>query len=129
MRKVYISACRLVSGARRTNRCPDSKNSPANAQDNTRSNVRFAAEDEEIDPLDESRRNSRLDNDTEELSPEAHEQIRSLAMSLQKSRIQESRMSNFAYEPVSMPPSRVSMPSIVQFVLGIDRQIGAFKRE
>lgn len=129
MRKVYISACRLISGARRTNRCPDSKNSPANAQDNTRSNVRFAAEDEEIDPLDESRRNSRLDNDTEELSPEAHEQIRSLAMSLQKSRIQESRMSNFAYEPVSMPPSRVSMPSIVQFVLGIDRQIGAFKRE
>lgn len=129
MRKVDISACRLVSGARRTNRCPESKNSPANAQDNTRSNVRFAAEDEEIDPLDESRRNSNLDNDNEELSPEAHEQIRSLAMSLQKSRIQESRMSNFAYEPVSMPPSRVRMPSIVQFVLGIDRQIGAFKRE
>jgi hypothetical protein len=81
--------------------------------------VRFAAEDEAIDPLDESRRNSKLDN-AEELSPEAHEQIRSLAMSLQKSRIQESRMSNFAYEPVSMPPSRVCIVSTLQYVHDID---------
>lgn len=111
MNKVHISAYRLVSGARQTNRCPESKPTPANAEENTRSNVRFAAQDEEIDPLDESRRNSKLDNETEELSPEAHEQIRSLAISLQKSRLQESRMSNFAYEPVSMPPSRVSLPN------------------
>ena len=78
-----------------------------------RSNVRFASEDEQIDPLDASRRNSKLDSVSgEDLSPEAHEQIRNLAMSLQKSRIQESRMANFAYEPVSMPTSRVCMHSI-----------------
>ncbi|RVX70685.1 hypothetical protein B0A52_05335 [Exophiala mesophila] len=73
-----------------------------------RSNVRFAAQDEEIDPLDESRRNSKLgDARDEDLTPEAHEQIRNLAMTLQKSRLQENRMANFAYEPVSMPASRV----------------------
>jgi hypothetical protein len=71
--------------------------------------VRFAAADEEIDPLNESRRTSEAGGGVknEELSPEAHEQIRNLAMSLQKSRLQESRMANFAYETVSMPPSRV----------------------
>src|ERR1700712_4579010 len=70
--------------------------------------VRFAPEDEEIDPLDESRRRSGAGGvENEELSPEAHEQIRNLAMSLQKSRLQENRMANFAYETVSMPPSRV----------------------
>lgn len=109
-----------------TNRCPESK-ARQDGGENIRSNVRFA-EDEEIDPLDESRRNSKLDN-TEDLSPEAHEQIRSLAMSLQKSRIQESRLANFAYEPVSMPPSRVCMLSILQCVHDIDPHLGAFKRE
>lgn len=76
-------------------------------RENGPSNVRFA-EDEEIDPLDDSRRNSQIgDGRSEELSPEAHEQIRNLAMTLQKSRLQENRMANFAYETVSMPPSRV----------------------
>jgi hypothetical protein len=70
--------------------------------------VRFASDDEEIDPLDETRRLSQAEGvKDEDLSPEAHEQIRSLAMSLQKSRLQENRMANFAYETVSMPPSRV----------------------
>ncbi|OAP64924.1 hypothetical protein AYL99_00896 [Fonsecaea erecta] len=70
--------------------------------------VRFASENEEIDPLDKSRRLSQAGGvKNEELSPEAHEQIRNLAMSLQKSRLQENRMANFAYETVSMPPSRV----------------------
>ncbi|KIW63649.1 hypothetical protein, variant [Phialophora macrospora] len=70
--------------------------------------VRFAAGDEEIDPLNESRRTSAASGGKNEvLTPEAHEQIRNLAMSLQKSRLQENRMANFAYEPVSMPPSRV----------------------
>jgi hypothetical protein len=67
------------------------------------SNVRFAEEDEEIDPI------SSIPDDKrpEDLSPEARQQIKNLAMTLQKSRLQESRMSNYAYEPVSMPPSRV----------------------
>ncbi|KIV87432.1 hypothetical protein PV11_02977 [Exophiala sideris] len=74
-------------------------------RDEAQSNVRFASQDEEIDPKDAAARAA--DEDDEELSPEAHEQIRNLAISLQKSRVQESRMANFAYETVSMPPSRV----------------------
>jgi hypothetical protein len=71
-------------------------------------NVRFASEDEETDPLDESKHDQQKGViPDEEFGPEAHEQIRNLAMSLQKSRLQENRMANFAYEPVSMPPSRV----------------------
>ena len=67
-----------------------------------KSRARFADEDEEIDPIQ-----SIPEQRPEDMSPEAREQIKNLAMTLQKSRIQENRMSNFAYEPVSMPPSRV----------------------
>jgi hypothetical protein len=44
----------------------------------------------------------------EDLSPEAKEEIRNLATTLQKSKIQETRMHNFQFEPVSLPTSRVS---------------------
>ena len=75
--------------------------------------MRFKDEDEEIDPIQSVKSVSvpkhKQSVDEEEMSPEAHEQIRNLAMTLQKSRIQESRMANFAYEPVSMPPSRVDL--------------------
>ena len=74
--------------------------------------MRFKDEDEEIDPIQGVKSVSvpkpKQSADEEEMSPEAHEQIRNLAMTLQKSRIQESRMAGFAYEPVSMPASRVS---------------------
>ncbi|KAK5456281.1 Nitrogen permease reactivator protein [Exophiala xenobiotica] len=77
-------------------------------EEDAQPNVRFASEDEEIDPLDESKHDQQKGViPDEEFGPEAHEQIRNLAMSLQKSRLQENRMANFAYEPVSMPPSRV----------------------
>ena len=69
--------------------------------------MRFADDDEDIDPLQSPGPNTQKNTDREDLSPEAHEQIRNLAITLQKSRLQEQRMSNFAYEPVSMPPSRV----------------------
>lgn len=95
------------SDAKQEQNEPSKTNKQENAQ-SSQGAVRFAAEDEEIDPLDGSRRISEAgESKKEELSPEAHEQIRSLAMSLQKSRLQENRMANFAYEPVSMPPSRV----------------------
>ena len=84
----------------------DQKNNSQNANDGERGNVRFAAEEETIEPTKDLTNTE--DKRTDDLSPEAHEQIRNLAMTLQKSRLQESRMSNFAYEPVSMPPSRVS---------------------
>jgi hypothetical protein len=68
--------------------------------------VRFADNLEEIDPLStDSGANTRPVAD---LAPEAKEEIRNLAMSLQKSRLQESRLTNFAFEPVSLPASRVS---------------------
>jgi hypothetical protein len=70
-------------------------------------NVRFAPEDENIEPIKDII--DAPDKREDELSPEAHEQIRNLAISLQKSRLQESRMANFAYEPVSMPASRVDL--------------------
>ena len=61
-----------------------------------------------LDSIDEKElQDIKADKGTNSMTPEAHEQIRNLAMSVQKSRIQENRMSNFAYEPVSMPPSRV----------------------
>ena len=74
--------------------------------------MRFKDEDEEIDPIqsvkDVSVPKHKQSVDDEDMTPEAQEQIRNLAMTLQKSKIQESRMANFAYEPVSMPASRVS---------------------
>jgi hypothetical protein len=42
------------------------------------------------------------------MSPEAEEELRSLSASLQKSRCQARRMEHFSFEPVSLPPSRVS---------------------
>jgi hypothetical protein len=46
------------------------------------------------------------------LSPETEQEIRNLAMTLQKSRCQARRMENFSYEPVSLPASRVRQPSL-----------------
>ncbi|KIX08378.1 uncharacterized protein Z518_03034 [Rhinocladiella mackenziei CBS 650.93] len=77
---------------------------PDNAE-SSQSNVQLASEEEEVEPLDGTRRTSQAGG--EEFNPDAHEQIRSLAMSLPKARLQENRMANFAYETVSMPPSRV----------------------
>lgn len=84
---------------------PNVQNNSQTAEGSDRGNVRFASEEETIEPVKDL-----IDADdkgADELSPEAHEQIRNLAITLQKSRLQESRMANFAYEPVSMPPSRV----------------------
>ncbi|KAL5387133.1 hypothetical protein DPSP01_003743 [Paraphaeosphaeria sporulosa] len=47
----------------------------------------------------------------EELSPEAEQELRNLSKTLQQSRCQARRMANFAYEPVSLPPSRAASPS------------------
>ena len=73
--------------------------------------VRFASENEEIEPVKTvhdmtADRGQRPSGD--DLSPEAKEEIRNLAMTLQKSKIQENRMSNFHFEPYSLPASRVS---------------------
>ena len=77
-----------------------------------KSNVRFASAVDEIRPeashdgpedLIEAQHEAEL----QEMTPEAREEIKRLAMSQQKSRIQEQRVSHFAYDTFSLPASRV----------------------
>ena len=74
--------------------------------------VRFSDVNQEIEPEEALQHVTTLtgagEQEKEVLSPEAEQEIRNLSMSLQKSRCQARRMENFAYEPVSLPPSRVS---------------------
>ncbi|KAF9889417.1 serine/threonine protein kinase [Aspergillus nanangensis] len=68
--------------------------------------VRFSSVTEEIEPSNQP---------TSTLSPEPvvpgrkqEDDLRSLAASLQRSQLQESRMGKFSFDPVSLPPSRVA---------------------
>ena len=70
--------------------------------------VRFSSVNQEIEPLHSLKTTSQAsDNASNQLSPQAEEEIRQLSLSLHKSHIQQQRMSNFAFEPVSVPVSRV----------------------
>ena len=74
--------------------------------------VRFASGVQEIEPSTKLDSLNSIPSDPtdeklpEDLSPEAKEEIRRLAMTLQKSKLQESRMCKFAFEPCSLPPSQ-----------------------
>jgi hypothetical protein len=72
--------------------------------------VRFASQQQEIEPVPPLTHIESLvgPEPRDDLTPEAKEELRSLAMSLQKSRLQTTRMGNFNFEPVSLPVSRVS---------------------
>lgn len=74
-------------------------------------NVRFKSRDEEIAPessLESVESISAKDGvRRDDLDSTAQEELKNLAVTLQKSR-QQKRLENFAYEPVSLPPSRVS---------------------
>lgn len=74
--------------------------------------VRFSTLNEEIEPPQNLQAIESLTGQDhmpkDELSDEAKEELRSLAMTLQKSKLQSQRMENFSFEPVSLPPSRVS---------------------
>jgi len=82
-----------------------------NSQDQTQS-VRFSDVTQEIEPAQAAETVTSLSGagDTADgpLSPEAEQELRNLSKSLQHSRCQARRMANFSYEPVSLPPSRVS---------------------
>ncbi|KAK2746371.1 serine/threonine protein kinase [Myotisia sp. PD_48] len=75
--------------------------------------VRFASHDQEIEPdhtypVPSISTETTLNNDSPQLvSSENQENLKSLAISLQKSRLQEARMQQFSFEPVSLPPSRI----------------------
>lgn len=76
-----------------------------------KSGVRFASgvEDMAPEPVNPGKDLKAVQNDSplDEMTPEAREEIRRLAMSHQKSRLQEQRASNFAYDTFSLPASRV----------------------
>jgi len=97
--------------------CPESADDKAKKAVATgmasQSGVRFANDVQEIDPVSNisemARDSSTNPRPVDDLTPEAKEEIRNLAMTLQKSRLQESRMSNFRILNLfSLPPSRVS---------------------
>ncbi|QDS73178.1 hypothetical protein FKW77_002343 [Venturia effusa] len=54
----------------------------------------------------------------DDIPAEAQEELRNLSMSLQKSRLQSKRMGDFAFEPVSLPVSRVPSHSSSQLQSG-----------
>ncbi|PGH26991.1 HAL protein kinase [Polytolypa hystricis UAMH7299] len=90
---------------------PPLQHPPAEPQE-PQQTVRFASTNQEIEPA--HRLQSRPDLTVESkdetknnLSPETKEELRSLAMKLQKSRLQETRMRNFAFDPLSLPASRI----------------------
>ncbi|KAL4968796.1 uncharacterized protein BDV14DRAFT_187564 [Aspergillus stella-maris] len=68
--------------------------------------VRFSSINEEYEPP-ESPASGNAAASGPQLDPK-EDDLRSLAASLQKSQLQESRMFNFSYDPVSLPPSRVA---------------------
>lgn len=76
--------------------------------------VRFASVNQEIEPSHSIQSLTTLPSNISisnpEFSPEAQEEIRKLSRSLQSSPLQQRRMNHFAFEPVSLPTSRVSKP-------------------
>jgi len=86
-----------------------------NEHDNAHQAVLFTSENETIAPessleqievlTSPPRRVSRND-----LTEEAQEELKNLSVTLAKSPLQTKRMEHFAYDPISLPPSRVSNP-------------------
>lgn len=85
----------------------DSKSKPQPGQ------VRFSSVTEEIEPSvkSPSAQDSALGGKPSSSIPNqtSDEEIRTLAATFQRSQLQESRLRNFSYEPVSLPSSRVCM--------------------
>ena len=71
--------------------------------------VRFASVNQEIEPahsLQSTSQASESNTTNPPLSPVQQQEIRNLALSLHNSHVHQKRMSNFAFEPVSLPVSR-----------------------
>ncbi|KAL6719356.1 Nitrogen permease reactivator protein [Lecanora helva] len=71
--------------------------------------VRFASENQEIEPahsLQTDTQTSEAPASSQPLSPGQEQEIRNLALGLHNSHIHQRRMSNFTFEPVSLPVSR-----------------------
>jgi hypothetical protein len=77
------------------------------------SQVRFSSITEEIEPdqaglspIPEQSQQSLLE---QQKQASDEEQLRSLAMSMQGTQLQESRLRNFSFDPMSLPSSRVCL--------------------
>ena len=80
------------------------------AEANLSQTVRFASVDQEIEPAHSIQSTSETADNTNsnpQFDVQAENDIRSLALGLHNSHIEQRRMSNFAYEPCSLPASRV----------------------
>lgn len=101
----------------------ESKHRPQHSQ------VRFSTVTEEIAPSEQSV--SSQDPPVDGQSPASaalgqkpDDEIRSLAASFQRSQLQESRLQNFSYDPVSLPSSRVCYTSyLLGTVIEYERKI------
>ena len=74
--------------------------------------VRFASKAQEIEPVNSLHLTETItpeDSRPGPLPPDTQAELRRLSLSLHNSRLQEGRLRNFAFEPVSLPPSRVSI--------------------
>ena len=72
-------------------------------------NVRFSDNNQEIEPSQELHHTiTETDGkERQDVPPEIQKELRDLSISMQKSHLQSRRMENFAFEPVSLPTSRV----------------------
>jgi hypothetical protein len=87
-----------------------------NEHDKPHQAVRFTSENETIAPESSLEQIEALTSPPKrvsrnDLTEEAQEELKNLSITLQKSRLQTKRMEHFAYDPVSLPPSRVSHPT------------------
>jgi hypothetical protein len=90
--------------------------SPATEQPQS---VRFSDVNQEIEPEAALQHVAGLSgagetSPKEPLSPQAEQELRNLSSTLQQSRCQAKRMENFSFEPVSLPPSRVSRVTLTR---------------
>jgi hypothetical protein len=94
--------------------------SPKGAAGATEQAVRFSSQLQEIEPEHSLQTAQTLTADSQEasaesMSPEVEAEIQNLALGLRDSHLQHRRMSHFAFEPCSLPPSRVSLPTLLWF--------------
>ena len=71
--------------------------------------VRFASANQEIEPTQVLQTDTQVSESSRlstQLSPQAEDEIRTLSLGLHNSHLHQRRMSNFAFEPVSLPASR-----------------------
>ncbi|OKL56311.1 hypothetical protein UA08_08431 [Talaromyces atroroseus] len=111
---------------------PPSAHRPSEQQPNLEAGqphaVRFASVNQEIEPEQSLQSPAPEQNQQNgpiaaNLDADAKDELRSLAISLQDTRLQESRLRNFAFEPVSLPVSRVNSRDTASAVASYDNTV------